>query len=77
MKCNTHAGIISDFEEVFVSGGLLDLEGKTFEEQALQLNKTEASLEFAQSFQADAAVFLNKVNAARRAQIERGEAVES
>lgn len=72
VKCNTHASIISDFEEKFVSGQLINLDGATFSELALQLNSNEPTLEFAQKFNADAIAFYAKVNEAREAQIKRG-----
>ena len=74
-KCNTHIGIIEDFEEHFVSKGLIDLGGKSFTELTLQLNANEPSLEFAQKFNTDAQAFYKQVNAARELQIARAEQV--
>ena len=73
VKCNTHINIISDFESLFVEKGLIDLEGKTFTQLALQLNNNEPSLEFATKFNADAQEFYNKINASREKQILRAE----
>lgn len=75
VKCNTHAGIIADFQEHFADKGLINLDGKSFEELTLQHTINDPSLEFAQSFEKDAKVFLDKVNEARTSQISRGEAV--
>lgn len=77
VKCNTHAGIIADFEEHFVAVAKIDLGGQSFSKLALQLNQNAPSLEFATGFNADANQFYGQVNEARKAQIARAEAVES
>jgi len=75
VKCNTHAGIIADFQEKFINEGFMSLDGKSFEALTLQLNSNEPTKEFSEKFQLDAEDFLTKVNEARTAQIARGESL--
>ncbi|SIR09401.1 HEPN domain-containing protein [Maribacter ulvicola] len=59
-KVNTHASIIKDFDEKFVTGGRIQVAGG-FEKLVLQLNQNEPTKEFAQSYIKDAKVFLETV----------------
>lgn len=67
-KVNTHAGIIRDFDEIFVASGRIDL-GRGFEELALQLNKNEPTEAFAKSYLEDARHFLKAVEAYRKQEL--------
>lgn len=60
VKCNTHKGIIDDFQSVFIESGRFSF-GGNFAETVLQINKNEPSLTFAQSFQKEAGRYLNDV----------------
>ncbi|WP_136466186.1 HEPN domain-containing protein [Flagellimonas onchidii] len=53
VKVNTHAGIIKDFDKLYVDTGKIDL-AISFEDIALQLNKNKPTQEFAQSYLEDA-----------------------
>ncbi|MEX0313881.1 MAG: HEPN domain-containing protein [Allomuricauda sp.] len=53
VKVNTHAGIIKDFDKLYVETGKIDL-AISFEDIALQLNKNKPTQEFAQSYLEDA-----------------------
>ena len=77
IQCNTHIGILNDFDVHFVEKGLIDFDGKSFTEVATQLNKVEPSLEFAEKFNADARTFINAVKSIRKEQVERMQSVES
>lgn len=68
-KTNTHASIIADFDERFVASGRIDL-GIGFENVVLQLNKNEPTKDFAKSYLEDAKVFLEKVEAFRKLELE-------
>ncbi len=76
VKCNTQIGIIKDFDEKFINEGFMNLDGVSFQDKVLQLNKVEPSLEFAKSYYAEAEAFLAKVAEARALQVER-QSVES
>jgi len=65
-KTNTHAGIIADFDTLFVASEELDLGGVSFEAFALQINKAEPTEAFAKSHIEDAKSFLEKVEAYRK-----------
>ena len=63
-KTNTHNKIISDFQEVFVATGKVEL-GANFEDFIYQINQNEQSTEFATSYIADAKKFYELVDAYR------------
>ena len=67
-KTNTHNKIISDFNEIFVQGGKIDL-GTDFESYIYQINQNAQSSEFAKSYIADADKFYNLVDAYRAAEL--------
>ncbi len=58
--CNTHIGIIKDFQEQFVDSGKIELK-YSFEETVLAINKNEPSEDFAKENLDLAVGFLNKV----------------
>ncbi|PQJ69417.1 MULTISPECIES: HEPN domain-containing protein [Polaribacter] len=66
-KTNTHAGIVSQFDEEFVSTEKIDL-GSTFAELIYQINKFAPTAEFAEKYINDANTFLQKVRAFRNAE---------
>ncbi len=68
VKVNTHAGIIRDFDEKFVTSGRINL-GKGFEELVLQLNQNEPSESFAKSYLEDARRFLEAVEKFRELEL--------
>ena len=63
-KTNTHASIISQFDEVFILSQKIDL-GTTFANLIYQINKYAPSEEFAGKYILDANVFLQKVRTYR------------
>ena len=63
-KTNTHASIISQFDEVFILSQKIDL-GTTFANLIYQINKYAPSEEFAGKYIIDANVFLQKVRTYR------------
>lgn len=67
-KVNTHASIIRDFDEKFVSAGKIIIAGG-FEELALQLNKNEPTAAFATQYLEDAKAFLGKVEVFREKEL--------
>lgn len=67
-KVNTHAGIIKDFDERFVTSGRINL-GIGFEELALQLNKNQPTETFAQRYMEDAKGFLKSVEQFRNQEL--------
>ena len=63
-KTNTHAGIISQFQEVFVDEGKIRVEtsaGNTFADLVYQINKNEPSEEFAKKYLEDSRTFLEQI----------------
>ncbi|RKR07755.1 sulfite reductase (ferredoxin) [Maribacter vaceletii] len=68
VKTNTHAAIIKDFDEKFVSNNRISL-NTGFEEFILQINKKEPTEEFAKNYLKDTKEFLNKVQAFREADL--------
>ncbi|MBJ6366604.1 HEPN domain-containing protein [Snuella sedimenti] len=68
-KTNTHAGIISQFDEIFVESNKIGLTG-TFSELIYQINKNAPTEEFAIGYIEDATRFLEKVRAYRDAENE-------
>ena len=63
-KTNTHASIISQFDEEFISLGKIDL-GTSFSTLIYQINKFEPTAEFAKKYISDAIRFLQKVRTYR------------
>jgi len=68
IKTNTHASIIKDFDEKFITSGRIFLK-QGFEELILQLNKNEPTEEFANSYLNDAKEFLLSVQAYRKLEL--------
>ncbi len=66
-KTNTHASIISQFDELFVASGKIDL-GTSFSDLIYQINKFAPTKEFAEKYINDANQFLQKVRAYREAE---------
>ncbi|MFV9484169.1 HEPN domain-containing protein [Christiangramia sp. ASW11-125] len=69
VKTNTHAGIIAQFDELFVETGKIDL-ATTFKEFTYQLNQHEPSEDFARKYLEDAQLFLNRVDAYRTKEVQ-------
>ena len=69
IQCNTHKGIIEDFQKHIVDEGLVSLP-TSFSELVLQINKHEPSEEFATRFYNQAVEFLNGVIALRDSSTE-------
>ena len=69
-KTNTHAGIISQFDELFITSGRIDL-GISFSELIYQINKFAPTEEFATNYIENANQFLRKVRTYR--DLETGE----
>jgi sulfite reductase (ferredoxin) len=63
-KTNTHAGIISQFDEFFVESGRIDL-GIAFSELIYQINKFAPTEDFASKYIENANMFLQKVRSFR------------
>ncbi|GAB1856902.1 nitrite/sulfite reductase [Flavobacteriaceae bacterium MHTCC 0001] len=59
-KTNTHAGIISQFDELFIEGGKIEL-GTSFSELIYQINKNAPTKAFAESYITNAEKFLAAV----------------
>jgi sulfite reductase beta subunit-like hemoprotein/uncharacterized protein (UPF0332 family) len=68
IKCNTHNGIINDFDTHFVTPREFKLD-TLFSELVLQINKNEASEDFANTYLKSATEFVNQVIAIRKKQI--------
>ena len=68
VNCNTHAGIIADFDKHFVADGLITVYG-TFSDFILQINKQEPNEIFAKKYLQDARGFYALVNEYREKQI--------
>ena len=63
-KTNTHAGIVSQFDELFIASGKIDL-GTSFSELIYQINKFAPTEDFASKYVSNANLFLEKVRAFR------------
>ena len=63
-KTNTHAGIISQFDELFVESGRIDL-GVSFSELIYQINKFAPTEDFASKYIENSNEFLQKVRTYR------------
>ncbi|WP_298532915.1 HEPN domain-containing protein [uncultured Algibacter sp.] len=68
-KTNTHAGIIKQFDELFVEGGKISL-GTSFSELIYQINKNAPTKEFALNYISSAETFLAAVREFR--EVEQG-----
>jgi sulfite reductase (ferredoxin) len=68
-KTNTHAGIIKDFDTLFVASNRLKMDG-SFEDMVLRLNKIEPSEAFAKKYLADAQQFLQLAEEYRKEELE-------
>ena len=66
-KTNTHASIISQFDEEFISSGKIDL-GTSFADMIYQINKFSPTKDFASKYIDNATIFLQKVRAYREAE---------
>ncbi|WP_026914296.1 HEPN domain-containing protein [Christiangramia portivictoriae] len=69
IKTNTQAGIIAQFDELFIETGKIDL-ATTFKEFAYQLNQHEPSANFARKYLEDAQLFLNRVDVYRTKEVQ-------
>ncbi|WP_299058479.1 HEPN domain-containing protein [uncultured Polaribacter sp.] len=67
-KTNTHAGIISQFDELFIVSEKIDL-GSSFADLIYQINKFAPTKEFAEKYIKDANTFLQKVRAYRESEV--------
>ncbi len=70
VTCNTHRGIISDFQKEYVEKGDFVLNGEDFNEIVLRINKEAPSEKFARSYTELANNFFEKVIATREKQLE-------
>ena len=68
VKCNTHKGIINDFQENYVAKNEFNLPTKEFSNLVLQIHEKEPSVEFAKSFFNQALTFVSQVIATRQHQ---------
>ncbi|QXP63135.1 HEPN domain-containing protein [Polaribacter sp. HaHaR_3_91] len=66
-KTNTHASIVSQFDEYFIASEKIDL-GGSFADLIYQINKFSPTEEFAKKYISDANTFLQKVRAFRNAE---------
>ncbi len=69
MKTNTQAGIIAQFDELFVDTGKIEL-STTFKDFAYQLNENEPTEAFANKYLEDAHLFLKRVDAFRTKEVQ-------
>ena len=72
VKCNTHKGIINDFQTHFVENKGFEIEGD-FPSLALLINKQEPSESFAIEYASKAKTFFNQVVKTREGQLENEE----
>jgi len=70
IQCNTHEGIINDFDTHFIANKTFSLEGKTFLEYVEQINFNEPSIEFAKSYFEDTKSFVKKMKNLRTEQLK-------
>jgi sulfite reductase (ferredoxin) len=69
LHCNTHQGIIQDFQQHFYASGEFTLE-QPYDELVLQINKQEPGEAFARQYLQQAEAFLARVLDKRRQQLE-------
>ncbi|WP_448698908.1 HEPN domain-containing protein [Mucilaginibacter sp. AW1-3] len=67
---STQAGIIKDFDANYVATGEVDLNGSTFTDLVLQINKNEPSQQFAQQYLSEAENFIQTVKAKRESLVQ-------
>ena len=67
-KCNTHIGILNDFQEVF---GERFPEIENFKDYVLRIKNTEPTTEFASTYIADAQTFVTRAIATRERQLDK------
>jgi len=71
IKCNTHKGIIDDFETNYIENGKFPLSAhKTFQDLVMQIQQNEPTETFATTYLAQANVFFKKVVALREEQLK-------
>lgn len=70
VKCNTHIGIINDFDQHLVNTGLFKLE-QDFASLVLQLNENQPEATFALKYWQQATAFLEQVFEFRRQDVEK------
>ncbi|MFY0713815.1 HEPN domain-containing protein [Seonamhaeicola sp. NFXS20] len=68
-KTNTHAGIVKQFDELFIESNKIEL-GGSFSDVVYQINKFAPSKDFALKYIENASVFLQKVRAFREAELD-------
>ncbi|MEM6318449.1 MAG: HEPN domain-containing protein [Bacteroidota bacterium] len=70
VKCNTHSGIIKDFDTHYIATGNFQLEDfDTFADLVYQIQGNEPKSDFAANYLAQADAFFNKVVATRQQQV--------
>ncbi|MDX1720939.1 MAG: HEPN domain-containing protein, partial [Salegentibacter mishustinae] len=69
VKTNTQAGIIAQFDELFVDTGKIEL-STSFKEFAYQMNEHEPTEAFANKYLKDAQLFLKRVDAFRTKEVQ-------
>jgi sulfite reductase (ferredoxin) len=67
VKPSTQHQVMTDFQKIFVEGGLIDIGSNNFREYLLRINKNEPSQEFAKRFLADSSEFLERAFEWRKA----------
>lgn len=65
INCNTHIGIIKDFDTHFIAKGALQVNGASFESLVLKMSEQEPTQEFAKVYLEEVVDFLAKVRAYR------------
>ncbi|RVT97265.1 HEPN domain-containing protein [Mucilaginibacter limnophilus] len=70
INSSTHIGIIKEFDAQYVSTGEYSLNGNTFNDLVLQINKNEPSEEFATAYLAAASEFLSNSKEKREALVK-------
>jgi sulfite reductase (ferredoxin) len=70
IQCNTHIGIIKDFETNVQNQGLIQL-ADSFEELVLKINKNEPTETFAKAYYAIAKDFLTKIIELRKSETDK------
>ena len=71
VKCNTHIGILDDFDQHYVETGIFSFE-PNFKAAVLKMKKEAPSEDFAKSYFAEASDFVKKVIASREQQLGNG-----
>ena len=70
INSSTHAGIIREFDNQYVTTGEIDLNGSSFNDLILQINKNEPSAAFAAQYLQQANQFLETVKNKREALVQ-------